>query len=306
MELEKFARQLRLMVLLTQNTTLTIDEVGQKLNMSRRSIYRYLDAFKNLGFVIKKTGTKYRIDHSSPFFEKITSDIHFSEGEAMTISMALNSIYDNSASVRQLREKLAHLYNAEVLSRQGMEEKRAQRLYMIFRAIQEQRVVMFCNYVEEEGAEPANCIVEPYMFINENSEVRCYELSTSQNKTYKVDNIGEVKMVDLLWSHKSEHKPYHNDLFGFTGEQRKPVSLILGKTATNALLAEQIDAKRQLTPIDNDHFKLDTEVCSYVGIGRFVLGLYDDIEIVNSPDFATYIRCRISNMVEKAEQTQDA
>ncbi|MBL6467283.1 MAG: HTH domain-containing protein, partial [Prevotellamassilia sp.] len=43
MELEKFARQLRLMVLLTQNYTMTIEEVGQKLCMSRRTIYRYID-----------------------------------------------------------------------------------------------------------------------------------------------------------------------------------------------------------------------------------------------------------------------
>lgn len=52
MELEKLGRQLRLMVLLTQNRTLSVEEIGQRLGMSRRSIYRYVDAFKNLGFII--------------------------------------------------------------------------------------------------------------------------------------------------------------------------------------------------------------------------------------------------------------
>lgn len=70
MELEKLGRQLRLMVLLTQNRTLSVEEIGQRLGMSRRSIYRYVDAFKNLGFIIKKEGTKYRIDHTSPFFAR--------------------------------------------------------------------------------------------------------------------------------------------------------------------------------------------------------------------------------------------
>lgn len=81
MELEKFARQLRLMVLLTQNYTMTIEEVGQKLCMSRRTIYRYIDAFKNMGFIVKKEGSRYRLDPLSPFFRDIASDIQFSEDE---------------------------------------------------------------------------------------------------------------------------------------------------------------------------------------------------------------------------------
>lgn len=45
MELDKFARQLRLMELLTHNYQYSIEEVSEKLKMSKRSIYRYIDAF---------------------------------------------------------------------------------------------------------------------------------------------------------------------------------------------------------------------------------------------------------------------
>ena len=54
MELEKFSRQLRLLLLLVKNRKQTIDEVSAQLGMSRRSMYRYIDAFRKLGFIIKK------------------------------------------------------------------------------------------------------------------------------------------------------------------------------------------------------------------------------------------------------------
>ena len=67
MELEKFSRQLHLLEMLTADRFMTVDEIGKKLEMSRRSIYRYMDSFKELGFIVRKEGTKYRIDHNSPF-----------------------------------------------------------------------------------------------------------------------------------------------------------------------------------------------------------------------------------------------
>ena len=85
MELDKFARQLRLMELLTHNYQYSIEEVSEKLKMSKRSIYRYIDAFKSMGFVVRKSGSKYRLDHSSPFFQNITKDITFTEDEGLTL-----------------------------------------------------------------------------------------------------------------------------------------------------------------------------------------------------------------------------
>ena len=111
MELEKFARQLRLMVLLTQNRMLTIEEVCSRVGMSRRSVYRYMDAFKEMGFIVRKEGTRYRLDHSSPFFGELVTGIQFTEAEGVALNQILNSVYNNSAEVRALREKLSHLYN---------------------------------------------------------------------------------------------------------------------------------------------------------------------------------------------------
>lgn len=44
-----------------------------------------------------------------------------------------------------------------------------------------------------------------------------------------------------------------------------------------------------------------TEVCKYEGIGRFVLGLFEDIEIINSPDFVLYLKEKVQNISEKIQ-----
>jgi predicted DNA-binding transcriptional regulator YafY len=51
MELHKFERQLRLMMMLTQNRNYTLEELGKRLDMSARNVYRYIEAFKMAGFV---------------------------------------------------------------------------------------------------------------------------------------------------------------------------------------------------------------------------------------------------------------
>lgn len=302
MELEKFARQLKLMIMLTQNNNLSVEDVSQRLQMSRRSIYRYIDAFKAMGFVVKKAGSKYRIDPNSPFFAKIATGVQFSEAEAITISQVLNSVYNNSPQVRDLREKLANLYNTDVLARHGVDNQMAQNVNMLFKAIHEQRVVMLCNYSSPSSNSVGNRIVEPYQFVNENSEVRCFELSSGMNKTFKVSRAERVELMPLLWSHKAEYKAFYTDLFGFSGEERLPVSLSLGELARNVLLEEYPDAQRQLAVEKDGRYRFDTEVCSYTGIGRFVIGLYEDIKIIGSPEFKRFVKERIKQMYATVQE----
>ena len=67
------------MILLTQNHSYTIDDISQRLNMNRRSIYRYLDTLRSLGFVIKKERTLPHRPHLT-FFQGDNREYHFHRG----------------------------------------------------------------------------------------------------------------------------------------------------------------------------------------------------------------------------------
>ena len=299
MELEKLGRQLQLMLLLTQNTAYSVEEIGKNLGMSRRTIYRYLDVFKNLGFVVKKSGTRYRLDYTSPFFRRLSSGVSFTEDEAMTISQILNSVYDNSQQIRALRKKLMRIYEPELLARHGVSEQYATNISTLFDCIREERVCILRGYDSPSSGKKTDRIVEPYLFLNENSEVRCYEIATQMNKTFKIGRMQSVQPLDLLWANKAEHKPFYTDLFHFSGEERHMVTLMLGRLATSLLLEEFPAAESHLISEKNGRHRLETEVCSYKGIGRFVMGLADDIEVVDSPEFSAYLRERVASLQDK-------
>ena len=49
-------RLLRIMKLLTDNSMYSLEDIAQRLNISTRTVYRYINGFRDAGFVIKKTG----------------------------------------------------------------------------------------------------------------------------------------------------------------------------------------------------------------------------------------------------------
>ena len=79
------------------------------------------------------------------------------------------------------------------------------------------------------------------------------------------------------------------------GNERLRVRLSLGILSRNLLLEEYPLAEQQLTPTEDGRWILDTEVANYAGVARFVVGLMDDIRIIDTPDLEQYI----ANYVEK-------
>jgi len=77
---------------------------------------------------------------------------------------------------------------------------------------------------------------------------------------------------------------------GIHGGARRRVRLELGTLAYNLLCEEYPLAERDVKPLGRGRWSLDTEVAGMAGVGRFVVGLLDDIRIVDSPELTGYIR----------------
>lgn len=296
MELEKMARQLRLLLMLTRNTSLTVDDVGAQLGMSRRSIYRYVDAFRSMGFVVEKTANVYRIDAHSPFFRKIAGDMQFSDDEANILIRGLNFVNDNTPEVNQLRTKFMRLYDAGTLIKHGLENRAAFNVNMLYYAMQRESVVALKDYRDKPDAQPSNHIIEPYMFVNSHNDVRGYELSTGENRTFRLDGIDRVEQIDMLWSHKAEHMPSFTDIFGESSDQLTPVTLMLTPHAGKVLLQTNPSALRFMTLAEDGRQQFDVEVCNFDGVTRFVLGMFDEIEIVGPAELKMFVQQKMTSM----------
>ena len=78
-----------------------------------------------------------------------------------------------------------------------------------------------------------------------------------------------------------------------------PITLRLGMAAANLLIEEFPLAEKYIEKEDESHWIFTTDVCRYEGVARFVLGLYEDIEIVDSPEFEDFLAKKMKKITEK-------
>lgn len=299
MDLQKFERQLRLMMLLTQNTRYTVQDLAVQLEMTTRSIYRYLDAFKEAGFVVEKKGNCYRLDKSSPYFKSITELVHFTEEEALLLKQAVEGMDGNSAIKQNLKKKLYHVYDYDILSKIVVQSGIGQNVHQLYEAVKTRRQVVLKGYRSAHSQQVSDRVVEPFAFTANNSEVWCYELRSGQNKLFKLSRIQSVVLMDTTWLYEGKHAEIWTDVFHISSDKRLPVTLRLGMVSASLLLEEYPLAESDLTQEDENHWLLQTEVCRYEGVGRFVLGLFEDIEVVDSPDFMAYLQQKAKDLTQK-------
>lgn len=296
---DKLERELNLLMLLTENHNYTVPEICERIGISRRNLYYYLEFFRDAGFIVENVRPYYRISKDSPFFKKMDAIVHFSEDEALTIRNILDRVDDKSVQVQRIKQKLDRLYDFRILNDEVLREQQARNISTLYEAIKLERCVMLKDYSSPHSNTLRNRLVEPFLFMNGNREVRCYEPQSGMNKTFKIARIGEVVMTDLSWGNKSSHRQVFTDIFMFSSEEPKHVKLRLDRLARSLIVEEYPQSERFIKADGAQHWMLDIDVCSYAGIGRFVMGLYDGIDVLEDEGLKDYLREKINQLNNK-------
>ena len=293
MDQPKIERVLRLMKMMTSANRYTVEELAERLDTSYRSIYRYIDTFKEVGFVVhKEEGGVYRLGKESPYFKDISQLIHFTDEEAHIVNQLIGALDDTNMLKQNLRRKLSSVYNCTSLANSIVKGKNAENVNRIIEAIEGHRQVTLHNYSSSHTGSKRNRLVEPISFTTNYVQIWCYDLSDGKTKLFNTARIGEVEVLDSEWQYEAEHRCGQIDIFRNMGFEQMRVQLRLGVMSHNLLIEEYPLSERDLTQVDDTHWVLDTMVCNYAGIARFVIGLIEDIEIIDSPDFIAYLRAK--------------
>lgn len=290
MDQPKVERLLRLMKLMTGNVNYTVNDLAERLGTTYRSIYRYIETFKDAGFVVHKLdGGVYKLGKESPYFKDISQLVHFTDEEAHIVNRLIDGLDDTNMLKQNLRKKLTSVYNCTAVANCIVKGANAQNVNHLVEAITEHRQVVLKGYASSHTGVVRDRVVEPFGFTTNYVQVWCYEPESGMNKLFKTARIGSVEILSEEWQHAEDHNRGYIDIFRMTGFELHSVKLELGMLARNLLVEEYPLAERDITPLGDGRWLLDTEVCNYVGVGRFVMGLMDDIRIVGSPEFEAYI-----------------
>lgn len=293
---DKLNHELALLLLLSENRGLTVEQLCEKTGIGRRNFYYYLDFFRDCGFIVEKRGGIYSIDRQSPFFTRLQECIGFTEDEILTMRRLLEASDKRNAVANNLLKKLDRFYDFNILADNKLRENMAHNVSQLYKAIKLKRMAVLRNYHSPHSRTEKDRLVEPFMLLDNNNEVRCYEPRSKMNKTFKLSRTGLVDVLDEEWLNEEHHRAMHTDIFMFSSERQETVEMYLGPLSRNIIMEEYPDAASYIDKVSGNRWLLRLPVCSYAGIGRFVLGLYDDVEVTGSEGFKEYLRGKIANM----------
>ena len=299
MDQPKIERMLRLMKMLASNKNYTIDDLAERLGLSYRSIYRYIDTFKDSGFVVEKLHSNvYRLGKMPKGYVDLKDLIYFSEEEAYIVNSLINSLDSTNALKINLKKKLSAVYNSTSIIDYVQKKDIAEHIEILGKAMREKKAVILKGYESSHSGEISDRWIEPFEFTTNCIDIWGYDLEKKENKVFKISRIDKVKALDEGWTKEDKHRKSKTDCFRISSYEQTPVKLELSMMAKNLLIEEYPLAEQDIRK-EGDKWILETMVSGMEGVGRFVIGLAHEIKVVDSPALENYIRDFVNNYLNK-------
>ena len=110
MEQPKVERMLRLLQLLSSKESYSVDDLMKELGISRRTVYRYIDTFRNAGFAVKNThGNVWQLVSMKNKHGDLSRVVYFTEEESGMLNDVIDSLDISDALRKTLKRKLVAL-----------------------------------------------------------------------------------------------------------------------------------------------------------------------------------------------------
>lgn len=272
----------------------TIQEISERFDVSPRTVYRYFDTFKQVGFVIENKNGYFKIDKEESSAKDISQLLHFTEEEAFILGKAIHSIEDGSELKDKLAKKLYSLYDFDRVIHAISKKEETDNIFNVIQAIKQQKQVILKEYKSGHGKDIRDRLVEPIDFTVNYMGIWCYDTEDKSNKIFKTAQIKEVVLTDNCWEYKLKHHQGITDIFRMQSFEPIAIQLKLSILAYNLLIEEFPLSEKYIKEADNHTYILTTDVGNFIGVGRFVLGLPGEIEVVYPQAFKEFLREKTS------------
>ncbi len=281
-------RTLRLLMMLSGSRRYTMAELMDKFSMSERNLRRDLLLLENAGFVLdRKNG--YRILTEGNRSVVLKRILHFSEEEVALIYGALTTLDAASSVKARLLKKMNAFYDLKVIEK--MKEKDdIQKVGLLRRSMEQGRQVILSQYRSSNSQTIEDRLVEAFDFGPDYETVWCYDLRDHECKQFKVTRMAGVRLTDDGWKYKSSHRRPFTDIFRVSAPQAiDRVRLRLSLRAYNLLMEEYPVSSHHIEQSGSSYL-LEVPIAEYSGVGRFVMGCLDEVQVLESEGLKAYIR----------------
>ncbi len=294
MDQPKLERLLRIMQLMTdKRKKYTVNQLSDTLSISQRSVYRYIDTFESVGFIVRKSGGHVWLAKESKHFKTIADLVYFTEEEAYLLKCAVESLDSSSDAINGLKTKLYSLYDFSKVAQIVVNPQVSKVVNRLMDAIASEKQVLLKNYHSSHSGNVSDRLVEPIQFGVNMLDILCFEVEEKTCKSFKIKRIDGVELLDSDWKYKDCHEKYYTDAFRFSSTETMYVKLKMTMVAANLLAEEYPMAEHKIVKNNPNEYIFEDYVCSYEGVGRFVLGLSNEIEVLEDDQFIKFLHKKI-------------
>jgi predicted DNA-binding transcriptional regulator YafY len=284
----KILRVLQLITLLKKAPPKSIRFLAGVIESTDRTVYRYLDLVKELGFELHK-------DHNNKF-QIVGGDeyqqISFSNEEVLLLrDLVMTTGKDN-----KLRDSLLQkIYLQSELAIQGNQILKANLGKMVEKinsSISENKRIVLKGYHSLNTQKISDRIIEPITLTDNYNSVCGFEIETQLNKYYNLERITEVIQLEDEQQFHQLHQLDEMDVFGFSEKngQKFTIELLVSLRAYILLKEQYPKIENHITKeINSEKYRVKIDVNNPKPITRFILGLKEDIEVVGSESFLKHL-----------------
>lgn len=286
------------MIYLSSGLRYSQHEIAGRFGVSGRTVFRDIKDLREVGFIIPEpVNGRYYIDKNTPYFKEISELLHFSKEEAHILQNAIHSVSDENLLKRNLIKKLYALYDFDRVANTIVKPQHSANIHELIKAIKYKNKVILRGYFSANSGEMKDRMVEPFDFTTNYVATWAFDMEDHCCKTFKNARITSVQPLPEPWENEKAHKAVPIDVFRISSDKRIKVRLNLSMRATELLKEEYPLSEEFICLLSDEQSVFETEVAGFEGVGRFVLGLINEIEIVYPDSLKDYLKNIIKNSI---------
>ncbi len=274
----KLLRLFQLISVLQASPAKTMKSIAKLIGSTERTVYRYLDLLKEVGFKVEKdSNRKVYIDNGTIDIKQM-----FTAEEIKLIQESIKVVAKSSPLKDSIIQKLSLNNEASLAGNNLLKVHLSNLVEKVTKGIQERKVIVLKKYYSANSQQISDRQVEPIKFTDNYTSLVAFEISSGRIKYFNLERITDVLIKNIKMKNESKHEDVKPDVFGF-GEKDKSYDLIMKMSLRAWLfLKDEYPMTIPYTMKDkkSGDYILKTTVYSLVPAKRFAKGLPGEIEFL--------------------------
>ncbi|MFM7217240.1 MAG: helix-turn-helix transcriptional regulator [Bacteroidota bacterium] len=290
----KILRVLQLIALLKARPAKSMRHLGDILESSERTVYRYLDLLEAVGFkVARDNGNRVYIEDENangdtPSFT--AEETRFLHNLAATVGRK-HKLRDSVLRKLKVNSELS------VAGSQLLQARLGVLVEKIADAMRERKQVVLKNYHSVNSNDIRDRLVEPIRFTDNYEHVVAYEIASGKNKHFHIERIQDVTVKRTSFRHAGRHRYTPTDVFGFADQGNSYAIDITLSLRACMILREEYPLSSAFIRKDGVKYRLRATVYDLKPVTRFVIGFYGEIKVNGPAAFKRHLKERLQKIV---------